>query len=239
MSSVRAPTLVPVTKFFTIIKSNVPLPVSGNGIITFNPTDFPVPANSGTHFTGTLNDLIRLVGEENISLRNYVRIQGMVATMGCPAIYSLHGSAVLQNGTSILNLKLVSTDPLSINSAVDSNWVAIGPETKSPLSQFVLTSTCQNHGSAIACQECPIEKSDGWKNTHIIFRIDVTATFSRFCQSANLICSNISTLPLTRQISPFVANLSNDDALSANLLLFVIFVIIAVIVILCFRNKIK
>ena len=166
------------TLSFSITKNNFfNVATNGSGDYKFTGADFPLPNNIGT--TGTLADLINMVGN-NITVSYDVHAVGNVSGHLCRCTYTLSVNASMYDGTRVQNIELANTPHESNDGRhIDTGWIGLGYSGPSLI--YELASSQSKSGDGCGCA---FESYGGWKDIIISIRANVIVYAVQYCTAS-------------------------------------------------------
>ena len=170
----------------------------GNCEYTFKDTDFKLPSTIVTGLN-TLADLIKKVGEGNISIDYYASASGSVSSHDCYAVQSLYCHGKFADG-SCTNQTVLAQTSSSPNSGgpVNSGWKLLIKNIPLMLSSINTNSVCNGSGCG-----CVFSSYGGWSNTNIGIKAEVTINLISYCSQMGV--DNLNTPLCFNYVSNYIS----------------------------------
>ncbi len=170
-------------KFEIQINNALSPAANGSASTFFQPRALALPSNI-PGAPATLQDLINLVGPNNISINYYASADGNVSQHDCEAQYTLNAYGRLADGTTTGYTALYTTGAdAGSGGPVSTGWIPLITNTTSAITTFSTVETCVDNTSGIGCS-CRFESFGGWSRVGVSLLIQATVDLVAYCTAS-------------------------------------------------------
>lgn len=175
-----------------------------------------VPPNIFTNPPQYLEDLIIMVGSENVRMDWYVQASGWVSKMDCDVIYELKvwGNSYYvpdtSHGTSLDAVVVAHTDHINRNAVnLNGDYKLLLGNTEQIIRELYSDDDCTELGfiNLGQCSYCRFPSFGGWKDTWISARVVVRVNMYDYCLANNRIYDD----PCYDYIGTYIISNGSDE----------------------------